>query len=133
MTGALANYGWYPSLLDLPNESLYRELNRLEPASVAVRSEQAIITAALTPLYPIFVAGDRLGDYWLADECGAANERILNFSVSPEQMRILLNEYCCHYVIISINSPYLSRFRSHPELFREVLKSEADAVFSVSY
>jgi len=133
VTGALANYGWYPSLLDLPNESLYRELNRLEPASVAVRSEQAIITAALTPLHPIFVAGDRLGDYRLADERGAANERILNFSVSPEQMRILLNEYCCHYVIISINSPYLSRFRSHPELFREVFKSEADAVFSVSY
>lgn len=129
--GALGNYGWYPSLLDLPNDSLYRGLSQLKPGAVVVRADQAIRIAGLSPLHPIFVSGDRIGDYRLSQEREAATHKILNFTVSPAEMCLLLNKYHVKYVIISIGSPHLPQFRSHPEIFSEGFQSEADVVFTV--
>jgi hypothetical protein len=129
--GALGNYNWYPSFLDLSNNALYRGLSQLQPGVVVVKPDQAIRIAALSPLHPLFVSGDRIGDYRLSKERELATQKILNFSVPPAEMRLLLNKYQVKYVIISIGSPHLRQYRNHPELFSEIINSEGNVVFTV--
>jgi hypothetical protein len=98
---------------------------------VVVKPDQAIRIAALSPLHPLFVSGDRIGDYRLSKERELATQKILNFSVPPAEMRLLLNKYQVKYVIISIGSPHLRQYRNHPELFSEIINSEGNVVFTV--
>jgi len=133
VAGAFGNYGWYPSLLDLPYDPFYRALNRLEPGPIAVRSERAILTAALTSLDPIFVAGDRIGDYRIADERDDANRKIVGCRGTPAEIIALMRRYHCRYVMVSVSSPALARFRQQPGLFAPVVEGESDVVFAPKF
>jgi hypothetical protein len=138
MTSALDNRSWYPSLLDLSNDTLYRGLSQLKPGIVAVERRKTGYVAALTPHY--LVAGHyntgsivfTTDDKRLVARRWADNEKILVFDITAQEMRQLLDEYHCRYVIVSRASPRLARFRAYPDLFDPVLETETDMVFYVT-
>jgi hypothetical protein len=132
LVNPLANTGWFPSLLDLPNDPLYRGLSRLEPGVVTVRSEQGELIAALSPHFLMADPGfPGSADFVQRQEGVADNRRILTFAGSPEEMQALLAKYHCRYVIVARGSPALADFKKHPELFDEALTTGTDVVFAV--
>lgn len=127
----LANHGWYPSLFDLPNDSLYRGLSRLEPGVVSVATEEGELIAALTPHYVVSVRQFRIGDSTLTPQRAADNDLILSLSAPPEQIRQALDRTHCRYVVVPKGSPALSSFRTS-SLFSEAFTAEADVVFKIN-
>jgi hypothetical protein len=128
----LANQGWYPSLLDLPNDSLYRGLSQLKPGIVAVASEEAELVAALTPHYVVSVRQFRIGDSKVTAQRMADNDAILNFTLPLDQLREVLQRVRCRYVVVPRGSAAIASFRRSPQLFSEVFSAEADVVFRVN-
>lgn len=126
---SLDNRVWHPSILDLPNETLYRGLYRLPPGAVAVRTDFGEITAALTPHTVLAIKVDRMGDYRIIGEHLSDNDKIVNFSIPPDVMRQLLAKHNCRYVIVPSGDPNIVRFEEHKTLFTEVLRTESYRVF----
>jgi hypothetical protein len=122
---------WYPSMLDLSNNSLYRGLSQFKSGVVAVRLGQAEYIAALTPHYVVAVRGTHIGDYRTIDERQIDNDKIINFAVSAKEMRQLLNKYYCNYVIVPKESGQLVEFRKNISIFSELMKTEDGVLFAV--
>ncbi len=131
LLGPLSNHAWYPSLLDLPNDSLYRGLSNLEQGVVAVQTNEAELVAALTHHYVVVVRSFRIGDSTITPQRLADNDAILNFSLPPQKMQEALQRVHCRYVVVTRGSAALEQFRGHAEMFREAFASEASVVFEV--
>jgi len=125
------NRVWHPSMLDLPNETLYEGLRRLPPAVVAVRPDFAELVAAFTPHYVVTLKGIRIGDYKNIADHLPDNEAILDCSTPPDEMRRLLAKHNCRYVVVPLGDPKIVRFENAKDLFGEAFRTESHAVFEV--
>jgi len=128
MAGVISNHGWYPSLLNLSNERIYQRLSQLEPCMVATPLHESGYLSVFTPHYLI----DRSYNQGSVSSIRKAdNEKIINFSVAPDEMRLLLDKYHCRLVIVRMDSSELSRFKAHTELFYEIMRGNNLMVFQV--
>ncbi len=137
LASALDNRGWYPSMFDLAHDPLYQSLGHLKPGVVAIERPKTGYVVALTHHY--LVAGHYNTNsvvFSLEDEQSLAkrwsdNQKILDFEMTAQQMRQLLDEYHCKYVVVSRSSPRLNQFMASADLFDLILKTETDFLFSV--
>jgi len=130
MVNPIVNAGWFPSVLDLPNDALYRAMSRLSPGVVAVRPSSGQLVAAFTPHY--LMADPRIlasGDLERRMEGVTDCRCVVTFGSSPENIRALLAKYNCRYVIVTVNERKLPNFYEQTNLFAEVMRSETDVIF----
>jgi len=89
------------SILDLEDDPLYRKLSTHEPGVVAIDKERAEYLVMSTPHHVISCTR-------MIEERQLDNRRIVNFSVSLEEIKDLLRRYNCRYIVVPLDTSVVS-------------------------